>query len=285
MQAEAAPELAVVILSYGPRPSLGEAVRSLLRQDMQAELVVVHSGGGDVRGALAGAGDAVRIVTSPERLFPGGARNLGVASTRAPYVAFLADDCIASDGWVRARLDAHRAGASCVASALACHKPRDPVALAAHLSLYFRRMPRTAADVALRYGASYRRDLFARYGEFNERLESGEDTEFHQRLAAEDTPVWRPEVVTIHRGAETLADFVRSQARRGRRMAEAWRALGVHDAQSVARDAISRTLLILREAWQVVEPRHRGAACLGAPLIVCGSVAYACGALRAERRS
>lgn len=285
MQAEADKALAVVVLSYGPRRSLGDAVRSLLRQDTPAEIVVIHSGGGDVRGALAFAGDAIRIIETPQRLLPGGARNLGIASTRAPYVAFLADDCVAGEGWVRQRLAAHRAGARAVSSALACHKPADPVALAAHLSLYVRRMPRTEAHVALRYGVSYDRGVFAHYGAFREDLESGEDTEFNQRLAPEDAPVWAPDVVTVHRGADTLGTFFRSQLHRGRRMAVAWRALGAYDPPAVAKNAMSRTALIVRETWRVVEPRHRAAALLSVPLIVCGNIAYAWGALRAGARA
>lgn len=285
MQAEADKALAVVVLSYGPRRSLGDAVRSLLQQDTPAEIVVVHSGGGDVRAALAFAGEAIRIVETPQRLLPGGARNHGIASTRAPYVAFLADDCVAGEGWVRQRLAAHRAGARAVSSALACHKPADPVALAAHLSLYVRRMPRTEAHVALRYGVSYDRGVFAHYGAFREDLESGEDTEFNQRLAPEDAPVWAPDVVTVHRGADTLGTFFRSQLHRGRRMAVAWRALGAYDPPAVAKNAMSRTALIVRETWRVVEPRHRAAALLSVPLIVCGNIAYAWGALRAGARA
>ena len=40
-------DLAVVVLSYGPRPTIADAVRSLLEQDTRAEIVIVHSGGGE----------------------------------------------------------------------------------------------------------------------------------------------------------------------------------------------------------------------------------------------
>lgn len=254
---------------------LGDAVASLLSQDILPEIVVVHSGGG----AVPPQHDAVRVITSAERLLPGGARNLGIDSTKARYVAFLADDCIASEGWVRNRLARHRAGAPTVASALVCHRPRNPVTVAAHLSLYFRRMPRANPQVALRYGVSYERGLFEQHGLFDDQLESGEDTQFNQRLAPDQTPLWAPEIITVHGGPETVMAFLQAQARRGRRMAEAWRALGAFSAPAVAKDALSRTRLIMREMWSVVEPNQRATALAGAPLIVCGNIAYAWGAL------
>ncbi|MBL8536961.1 MAG: glycosyltransferase family 2 protein [Hyphomonadaceae bacterium] len=278
------PDLAVVVLSYGPRPTLVGAVRSLLTQDDRTEIVVVHSGGGELPDALVSQ-PRVQVVVSPDRLLPGAARNLGIASTRAAFVAFLADDCLASPGWVRHRVSLHRAGVSAVASALTCHRPRSPIALAAHLSLYFRRMPGADPALALRYGVSYTRALFERYGVFRDDLESGEDTEFNQRLAAHDAPAWAPEVVTVHIGPETLPAFFQAQWRRGQRMAIAWRALGAYSPTKVAGNALSRTATILNEMWRVVESRAFGVAILSVPLIVCGNIMYACGALAARTRS
>ncbi len=244
---------------------------------------MVHSGGGGVAAKLASAGLDVRVIESSVRLFPGGARNLGIASTRAALVAFLADDCVARPDWVKERLRAHREGAAVVASALLCHKPKSPIALAAHLSLFVRRMPRIAAPLALAYGASYERRLFTKYGRFRDDMEGGEDTEFHQRLARSDKPIWRPQVQTIHAGAETFGAYLSSQFRRGRRIAEAWREIGPINKATVAKDAINRSGFILRHAIGVVEADERWAARLAMPLIVFGNLVYALGALTAAQ--
>jgi glycosyltransferase involved in cell wall biosynthesis len=276
--------MAVVVISYRGRSTLPAAVQSLLEQGVAAEIVVAHSGGGDVEGQLAAAGLDVRVVKSDQRLLPGGARNLGIASTHAPYVAFLADDCFAEPGWLHERLRAHGEGLPAVASALLCHKPNNPVALAAHLSLFVRRMPRAAPNVVLAYGASYARTLFSRYGRFRDDLESGEDTEFHARLDTADKPAWRPSVRTVHCGVETLGAFLCSQYRRGARMAQAWREIAAYDSLTVAKNAIERSGFVLSQTMKVVGPEQRWPAALAMPLIIVGNIVYAAGAWAQGRR-
>jgi len=273
--------MAVVVMAYGLRPTLAAAVLSVARQQPSAEVVVVHSGDGDPAEDLARAGLDVRVIKSQTRLFPGGARNAGIAATRAPIIAFLADDCVAHPGWIQARLAAHQEGAASVASALLCHRPRNLVAFAAHLSLYTRRLPGASEDVALLYGASYQRALFERYGLFREDIESGEDTEFHARLTEAERPTWRPDVRTIHTGPETLSAFLTTQNHRGRRMAEAQSAIGGPTKGTVAIDAIVRTGRIVGEALRFTPANERWRVRLAAPLIALGNIAYASGALSA----
>lgn len=282
-----APEaaLSVVVLSFRHRPSVVAAVRSLVEQDTPCELVVVHSGGESPAPTLDGAGLDVRVISSPAPLRPGGARNLGIASTSGRAVAFLADDCTAAPGWVRERLAAHRAGVPAVASALLCLHPERPIELAAHLALFVRRMPGIDPNLALAYGASYDRRLFARYGLFREDLEGGEDTEFHQRLADADKPRWNPAIRTVHTGPETLPEYLAAQYRRGRRIAHAWRAIEGAGRLEIARDAIARTRFAARHATRLVAPDARRAALFAIPLIALGNLVYAAGALTASPSS
>jgi glycosyltransferase involved in cell wall biosynthesis len=268
-------------MAYGLRPTLAAAVRSVTAQRPSAEIVVVHSGEGNPTEHLAQAGVNVRVIRSETRLFPGAARNVGIAATRAPIVAFLADDCIAQPGWIEARLAAHQSGAASVSSALLCHKPGNLVAFAAHLSLYTRRLPGASPDLALRYGASYQRSLFDRYGLFREDIEGGEDTDFHMRLAEIERPIWRPDVQTIHTGPEALGAFLTTQSQRGRRMAESLRAIGGPTNKTVATDAVARTRRILVEALRFTPANERWRVRLAAPLIALGNIAYARGALSA----
>ncbi|TPN82616.1 glycosyltransferase family 2 protein [Mesorhizobium sp. CU2] len=211
------PDLAVAIIGFRAPAGLVAAVRSVLDQDVPLEIVVVNSGGGNAQALLGGYGLDVTVIESESSLFAGAARNRGIAATQAPYVAFLADDCLARPGWAEARLRHHRQGAAAVASAIANSHPRNLVACAAHLVTHMRRLPGLPAEEAQRYGVSFDRKLFDRYGLFDEHMPSGEDTEFMARLPQAMRPVWEPRVLTVHCNETRLLAMLADQYRRGRR--------------------------------------------------------------------
>ena len=213
----AAPELAVVVIGYRAPQEMVEAVGSLLEQEIPLEIVAVNSGGGNASGLLRAAGFDVPVIEIEQRLFAGAARNRGIAATQAPFVAFLAADCLAAPGWAEARLMRHRAGDRAVASAMINSHPRNLVACAAHLVLFMRRLPGLPEELALRYSASFDRRLFDEYGWFDETLRIGEDTAFLERLPAGLRPVWEPRVQTIHRNETRLMRLLADQYRRGLR--------------------------------------------------------------------
>lgn len=218
------PALSVVVMGYRNEATIVEAVRSVVTQQASEpfEVVVVTSG-------PDGAGDAVRatfpdlaVVASPDRLLPGAARNVGVATSRGPVVAFLAADCLAEPGWVQARLEAHRSGHPVVAGAMTAAPPLRPAALASHLALYCHRLPgRPAGPVApgdpAAHGLSFQRSVLARLGPFDPHLRVGEDTDAARRLARLGVPIWfEPRVRTAHRGPATTPALLADQLRRGR---------------------------------------------------------------------
>ena len=234
LSSEAKPELAVVVLAVGAPPELKAAVRSLLRQSVQVEIVVVNSGGGDPHLLLPRDQPNLKIVTVPDRLWPGAARNFGIRSSVAPWVAFLASDHVAQPDWAAKRLEAHKEGHRAVASAVVNSNPRNLFAWASHLSILVRRLPKVPRKRALRLGVSYARPIFERYGLFREDLRIGEDNEFHDRLNREDRPAWVPAVRTVHQSPVTYSAMAQDQFERGVRS-------GLHWAQPVDKSLLSRT--------------------------------------------
>ncbi|SDA70048.1 glycosyltransferase family 2 protein [Mesorhizobium qingshengii] len=213
----AEPDLAVIVIGCRAPASIVDSVRSLIDQGVPLEIVVVNSGGGDAKSLLSDAGVELPVIEIARQVFVGAARNIGIAATRAPFVAFLADDCLACPGWAEARIRRHVAGAPTVSSAISNSHPRNPFACAAYLALFARRLPGLPAELALRYGVSFDRRLFEEYGLFDESMRVAEDTEFLKRLPPELEPVWEPEVRTIHRNETRLRGLLIDQYRRGYR--------------------------------------------------------------------
>ena len=267
-------------MAVGNPPALIAAVRSLVEQSEPVEIVVVNSGGSGAAEALAAAGFEVDVTEIGERVLPGAARNRGIAATTAPYVSFLAADCIAEPGWAAARLDAHRAGAAAVASAVTNPFPANLSAWTSYIALFNRRMPGVPLPHALLYGVSYARRLFHDHGTFREDLRGGEDTELHQRLSASGVAiVWEPRVRTAHRHPTRVRDLLRDQFRRGARSALAWERLQGPAPIRVAVNAFQRIPATARLAWQAVARGERKWVAAAAMLLPVAAAAYAAGSL------
>jgi glycosyltransferase involved in cell wall biosynthesis len=275
--------LACVVLSLRNQPGLPAAVRSLVEQEPRPEVVVVNSGGGDPAGTLASAGlGDVPVLHREERLFAGAARNLGIAATDAPYVAFLAADSIAEPGWVAGRLRRHLDGAATVACVLTSPPDASRPARAGHLLLNARRMPDTPEHHRLLYGLSYDRELFERFGLFREDMRTGEDSELKARLGDGAAAVWAPDVRTQHTEPARLGDLIRDQYARGRRRVLATRGAGGSlGARKIVRHAASNPRFALEQARRTSDGEERARLIESWPLVVPGALAYMAGGLRA----
>lgn len=279
--------MACVVISYRNEPTLIDAVRSVLAQDVPLEIVVVNSGGGGAEQSIRAAGLNVPVIEYEERMYAGGARNAGLTVTHAPFVAFLAADCVAEPGWARQRLIKHRAGARAVASALTHVHKRNLCSWAMYIALYTRRMPHVPPDQRLYFGVSYERALFDAFGLFNAALETGEDSDFNARLTQRGVKIeWAADVLTAHRNVTSPVALLRDQFKRGRRMARAQHELGMRSPRkTVARNAITRTPKLIRMAWSALPPAERRYVALAVPLLVPSALAYALGALRYDPTS
>jgi glycosyltransferase involved in cell wall biosynthesis len=252
--------ICVVVLSVHSDARTREAVLSLLQQDVPAEIVVVNTGMGTLRGHLAQELERIVLVETSEQRFAGGARNLGIRHSTAPVIAFLACDCLAAPGWLQSRLEAHRAGEKAVSSAVAPAPDRNGrigrVTWAAFAMTHIGRSAETSPELASRYGLSYCRTLFARHGLFDESLAVGEDTAFNRHLLSEHPIDWHPEVLTLHRYPTRLMGAVMDQLRRGRRAAAYYRDLNTRSPLRHLPHVVLHGLLVDRRIREGFAPRQ-----------------------------
>ena len=209
--------MTVVVLALGADPLLVRAVTSILDQDEPADVIVVNSNGGNAGQLLLRHGLDVKVIEIETLLFPGGARNAGIAEAKTAYIAFLACDCVAAPGWIRERLKFHLAGAAVVACAMMPVRPHHLISWADHLLLFPHRLPHLPQEQVILFGVSFDRKIFDAYGSFDEKMRSGEDSEFLQRLPQEYLPVWAPQVITLHKNNTNLLALLRDQYKRGYR--------------------------------------------------------------------
>lgn len=217
----AEPAISVVVCSYNSRPRIDQALATLRAQDLEEpfEVIVVDSGEDDCAAYLAREHPEVRVVRSDQRLYPGPARNRGVAAARGEIVAFLPDDGLARRDWLRRRLERHREGYEAVGGAITNATPRHPVGTAGYLLEYSALIPseRVLAEQGVPHCLSYRRGLIERLGGFPEDTETGEDTLLNRRLAEAGVRVrFDPEIQLAHRNLTRVGPYLRHQFEHGR---------------------------------------------------------------------
>jgi glycosyltransferase involved in cell wall biosynthesis len=102
------PELTVILCVRNGAAKVHEQLETLARQKWDApwDVVLVDNDSTDatpeVLRAFAAEHERFRVVDAHERLGLSHARNVGVANTEAPSVAFCDDDDLVGDGWVAA---------------------------------------------------------------------------------------------------------------------------------------------------------------------------------------
>jgi hypothetical protein len=148
--------------------------------------------------------------------------------------------------------------------------------------MFSRRVPAQSVPKSdrLLFGLSYARELFERFGLFQEDMRTGEDEEFNDRFI-EVVPIsWAPDVRTAHRHPTRLPALVLDQYRRGLRMSQAkFEIVGTPQAWHIARSTLRHLPRDVLYVWHGVDPQYQtrlvGASLLIAPAVV----AYVLGAL------
>jgi glycosyltransferase involved in cell wall biosynthesis len=176
----------VVIPARNAEAYIGDAVASVLRQQpAPTSVIVVDDASTDTTAAVA-TGAGAHVLQSGGPVGPGPARNLGVAASATPLVAFLDADDLWAPGHMDACLAVLEDAQVSVAFSATQMFGRVTSAITPELPSGVRldiRRPLLARNVVPQSGAVVRVDAFRRAGGYNAQYPVAEDYELWMRLA------------------------------------------------------------------------------------------------------
>lgn len=209
--------LSVIIPALNEERAIGQCLTSLVRQSVPAErfeVIVVDNGSVDrtVETARAFEGSLNLTIMQKTDSHVSALRNLGAASAKGQFLAFLDADCFAPPDWLSRSVDVLRSGDGGVVGAFYTIPPNSSwLAKAWYEDLH------TVKCGPVSYVPSgtllVSRSVFVKLGGFDETIQTSEDCEFCQRVTAAGYRVLAfPALSTIHLGTpQTLGAFYRQQ--------------------------------------------------------------------------
>jgi glycosyltransferase involved in cell wall biosynthesis len=180
--------VSVVVPVYNGERTIERCLESVTAQRVSFpfEIVVADSSKDRTPEIIAERFPGVRLIRLGERAYPGTARNAAIREARAPLVALVDADCIAAPDWLARLVAAHEAGEYAAVGGAICNgTPGSWSGLIGYL-LEFRefipRSPRREVITIPTANICYRRELFERYGLFED-VRASEDLLFNWQLS------------------------------------------------------------------------------------------------------
>lgn len=218
------PDVSIVIPVYNDPEGIATTLESLLSHTETAEIVVVDNDSSDetpdVAGSYADANEHVSLVFERDVQSSYAARNTGIEHASADRLCFLDADQRVTDGWLenaRARMDDLEA--HYLAPAVELQLPDDPSPTARYN--YVSGFPIEGFLRRHRYAPTsclfVTRTLLEDVGRFDDRLVSGGDLEFGNRVydAGYDL-AYAPEATVVHPTRDSFRSLFDRNVRIGR---------------------------------------------------------------------
>ncbi len=222
-----APQVSVVIPSYGRSESLRHTLAALAKQNMCGfEVVVVDDGSPDrVTEDVAPTTDVFQLrIIRQENAGPAAARNLGAQQARGEILAFTDDDCLPRPDWLSTLTRELSSHPDALVGALTLNGlPSNNWSATSQLIIdlvydHFNRDPENAYFLASN-NLACRRELFLKLGGFDGAFPraGAEDRDFCDRWRMTKRPIRLLRQPLIeHRHAQTFAKFLNLHYRYGR---------------------------------------------------------------------
>jgi GT2 family glycosyltransferase len=221
-----APAVSIVVPTYQRGRLAAATLQALAGVDPPAggfEVVVVDDGSDDEHAAELEAEiatrPAFRLIRQPNR-GPASARNAGIASTSAPLVAFLDDDCFPASDWLARLVRSLDEGGDDVAAVGGRVLPAPATNWVSRFcaAVEYSSGVQPVFENAATANACYRRSVLEELGGFDEgfRYPGGDDPDLSRRARqAGYRLLFVPDAIVYHAEFESYRDFVAHMYRRG----------------------------------------------------------------------
>lgn len=211
----------IVIPAFNAERSIEGLIASLECQDVardKYEIIVVDDGSRD------GTADVVRrfpdvILLTQHNRGPAAARNLGAKHAQGDLILFTDSDCEAPPDWISQMVaPMHDPN---VIGAKGAYLTRQSSVVAQFIQAEYEEKYRIMArresiDFIDTYAAAYRKDVFQKYGGFDEEYLGAEDAEFSYRLSQDGLRmIFVPNAIVYHLFTVRIRTFLRKKYHNG----------------------------------------------------------------------
>jgi len=211
-------QISIVVPTFNSAKVLGACLESLTNQTVgreRYEVIVVDDGSTDETRDVVSK-YPIRYIYQ-QNSGPAVARNNGVRQAEGEIILFTDADCEPQSNWIEELIKPLKDPQ--VVGVKGIYKTRQEELIARLVQIeyehkYERMRKFKYIDFIDTYSAAYRKDIFMKYGGFDERYikASVEDQEFSFRLSRDGNKmVFNPEAVVYHRHSARLTDYLRKK--------------------------------------------------------------------------
>jgi GT2 family glycosyltransferase len=210
------PQVSVIIPFHGSNDELLNCLKGLMKQktNINFEVIVVESGNDLSAKYDLNSFHNVKWISSQEVMYPGKARNIGVANSSSYFLAFIDADCVPSSNWLSEMYLSLNTGCEIVIGPITNLYPFHPVASVDNLLQFpdFQKH-RSSSKITHFPGCNLgmTRGLFNKTGGFPENIITGEDVKFSESAIriCENKISFNSKLIVQHSGRKNLKFFIK----------------------------------------------------------------------------
>lgn len=221
-----APDVSVLVTVHNEQARLPLLLSALAGQTLAAdryELVVVDDASEDDTREVARRHPGARVVALPTHSGLAAGRNAGIRAATGRLIAFTDGDCLPHETWLERGVERlSETGADVLVGGIEMPLgPGSSLAALVDATIYLNQASYAQAGFGAGANLWFRRDVFARFGLFNERVGLyGDETELCQRAVRNGARlVYAPDVRLVHPPRRRARDVLRKSLHLGATLA------------------------------------------------------------------